>query len=727
MKRGLSVCLMATLFQFANAQINISSTTTAYTQNFNTLATRGNSATMPAGWLLLETGANANTTYTANAGATTTGNTYSYGTGTAVDRALGMLGSSTLSSQVGASFRNTTGQAITSLTISFTGEQWRTGAINRLDKLDMQYSLNATSLANGTWTDVNELDFNSVVTNSVAARDGNQAANRRSITHTISGLNIAVNGIFFIKWKEFDATGAEDGLAIDDMSIRAGATPVLDVTAPVITTLSPAHNSINQSISGSLSLTFNEAVSKGTGLVLIKKTSDNALVQSIDVTNANVSVNGSTITIPYTGLSGGTSYWVEIPSGTIKDLAGNIFAGLTNAASWSFSTAAVPAGNTIKVVNWNIEWFGGTLGPADDNLQQANVLKAMQFMNADIYALGEIVSVARLQNIVSQLPGYAFTVADFCSASTNATGCANDQKLAFVYKTSTVRKLNARGMLRVNGSLNASYNWSNGRFPYLMDAEILSNNGVYPVQFIAIHAKANTADFITSYNRRKAGAMELRDSLVIRNPTGNWVVLGDYNDDLDRTITTQLAPDTTSSYISFLQEPSFRNITLPLSNSGQRSTVSYPDVIDHVTISDEMNRFYVNNSARILRTEMETLIAGYGTSTSDHYPVQTEYIFDGIPVRNGVNNLISNEKNAALSAKAWVNGQQLYVMADGLKSQLAQMRLINSQGSQLSIKQSAPVSGKAQVVFQTQQLSGGIYLIQIVDGKENITIKVMIH
>jgi hypothetical protein len=158
--------------------------------------------------------------------------------------------------------------------------------------------------------------------------------------------------------------------------------------------------------------------------------------------------------------------------------------------------------------------------------------------------------------------------------------------------------------------------------------------------------------------------------------------------------------------------------------------VSYPDVIDHVTISDKMNRFYVNNSARILRTEMETLIAGYGTSTSDHYPVQTEYIFDGIPVRNSLNSLNSllrSEKNIALSAKAWVNGQQLYVIADGLKSQLAQMRLINPQGSQLSIKQSAPVSGKAQVVFQTQQLSGGIYLIQVVDGKENLTIKVMIH
>ena len=718
---------MSLLYQLASAQINISSTTTAYTQNFNTLAVRGNSSTMPAGWLLLETGTNANTTYTANAGATTTGNTYSYGSGTTADRALGMLGSSTLSAQVGATFRNTTGQTITSLTVSFTGEQWRTGAVNRLDKLDMQYSLNATSLANGTWTDVNELDFNSIINNTVAARDGNQAANRRTITHTISGLNISVNSVFHLKWKEFDASGAEDGLAIDDVSIRAGAVPIQDITPPVITTLAPANNSINQSSSGNLTLTLSEPVAKGTGNVLIKNTSNNTTVQSIDVTNPTVTVSGSTITIPYTGLSGGTSYWVEIPNGTFRDLAGNNFTGLTSAVNWTFSTAQASIGNTIKVVNWNIEWFGGSLGPTDDNLQQANVLKAMQFMNADIYALGEIVNVPRLQTIVSQLPGYAFSVADFCSASTNATGCANDQKLAFVYKTSTVRKLHARGMLRVNGSLNASYNWSNGRFPYLMDAEVLSNNGVHPVQFIAIHAKANTADFITSYNRRKAGAMELRDSLVIRNPAGNWVVLGDYNDDLDRTITTQLAPDTTSSYISFLLEPSFRNITLPLSRSGQRSTVSYPDVIDHVTISDEMNRYYVNNSARILRNEMETLIAGYGTSTSDHYPVQSEYIFDGIPVRNSQNKLAPSEKNLSLSAKAWVSGQLLHVTADGLKSQLAQMRLINPQGSQLSLKQSAPVSGKAQALFQTEQLSRGIYLVQVIDGNDKLTIKVMIH
>jgi endonuclease/exonuclease/phosphatase family metal-dependent hydrolase/methionine-rich copper-binding protein CopC len=728
MKRGLSTCLTALLFNFLHAQINISSTNSAYTQNFNTLVVRNSSAVLPTGWVLLETGTNANTTYTANAGATTTGNTYSYGTGTTTERALGALGSSTLSSQWGASFRNNTGQVITSLQISFTGEQWRTGAINRTDKLDMQFSTNATSLSNGTWTDVNELDFSSVTITSVGAKNGDLAANRRLLTHTVNGLNIPANALFFIKWKEFDATGAEDGLAIDDFSLKAGATPIIDVTAPIILSNTPANNSVGNPLSGNLTIAFNETVSKGTGDILIKKTADNSIAATLPVSSATVTITNTQVTIPYAGLTASTSYWVEISAGAFKDLSANNFNGQLNASTWTFTTASTtPVGNSIKVVNWNIEWFGGALGPTDDNVQQSNVLKAMQYMNADIYALGEIVSVPRLQSIVSQLPGYAFTVADFCSASTNATGCANDQKLAFVYKTASINKLNARGMLRVNASLNASYNWSNGRFPYLLDAQVNGTNGWYPVQFIAIHAKANTADFITSYNRRKAGAAELRDSLVIRNPTGNWAVLGDFNDDLDRTITTQMAPDTASSYISFLQEPSFRNITLPLSRAGLRSTVSYPDIIDHVTISDEMNRYYVANSARILRTEMETLIPGYGTTTSDHYPVMTEYIFDGLVAVNS--KLPSNgvQKPEPFQTRVFVSGQYINVYADGLGIQDAQFSLINISGSRLSRQTVQPVQGRANVVFPTHRLSKGVYLIQVMEAGRQVTRKVMIR
>jgi endonuclease/exonuclease/phosphatase family metal-dependent hydrolase len=726
MKKGIIFLLLLLFFYNSNAQVNITNTSTAYSQNFNTLIRTGTSSVLPVGWTLLESGTNANTLLTANAGTSTTGDTYSYGTGTNTDRALGMLGSGTLSSQYGVSFRNSTGQTLTSLVVRYTGELWRTGAASRQDKIDVQLSNNATSLATGTWVDINELDFLAPTTTTVGAKNGNQAASRRVIQFTINGLSIQANSVFFLKWKEFDATGAEDGLAIDDLTVSFGAA-IVDLNPPVISSLTPVNGSNNQATSGNLTMTFNENVVKGSGDILIKRVSDNGIAATIPVTNAGVTVANNVVTIPYSGLIAGTQYWVEMPSGIFRDASNNAFAGINTSTGWSFTTANAVVASTFKVVNWNIEWFGGSLGPTDNNLQQANVLRAMQQMNADVYALGEIVNVTNLQAVVNAMPGYTFILADFCSASTNATGCRSDQKLAFVYKTSTVTRLNHRGVMRVGGSVNASYNWSNGRFPFLMEADVLSNGLTNRVQFIALHAKANTADFITSYNRRKAGASELRDSLVLRNPTGNWIVLGDYNDDLDRTITSQVAPDTTSSYISFLNEPSFVNVTLPLSLAKQRSTVSFPDVIDHVTISNEMNRFYIANSARILRTEMESLIPSYGTTTSDHYPVMTEYLFSQAIANSTVDNGFSAEEKSPFKTKALQSGFELQVFVEGLTDVKTTLNLVDLQGRSTSSFSGMPIAGKIKATFNTQNLSKGIYVVNIQNGARQSTLKMMVR
>jgi endonuclease/exonuclease/phosphatase family metal-dependent hydrolase len=726
MKKGIILIAYLLFINISYAQFNLTNTATVYSQNFNTLNVRGTSSVLPLGWAILETGTNANTLLTANAGTSTTGDTYSYGTGTNTDRALGMLGSSTLSSQFGISFRNSTGQTLTSLVVRYTGELWRTGAVNRQDKIDVQFSTNATSLATGTWVDINELDFLAPTTTSVGSKNGNQTANRRVVQFTINGLSIPANAVFYLKWKEFDASGAEDGLAIDDLNISFGASTV-DLSPPIVSSLTPVNGSSNQAISGNLTMAFNESIVKGTGNILIKKVSDNSIAATIPVSNTSVIIANNVVTIPYSGLTAGTQYWVEMPAGAFRDASSNAFAGFSSSTSWSFTTANAVVTSTFKVVNWNIEWFGGSLGPTDNNLQQANVLRAMQQMNADIYALGEIVNEATLQAVVNAMPGYAFILADFCSASTNATGCRSDQKLAFVYKTSTVTRLNHRGVMRVGGSPNASYNWSNGRFPFLMEADVVSNGLTNRIQFISIHAKANTADFITSYNRRKAAATELRDSLVLRNPTGNWIVLGDYNDDLDRTITTQIAPDVTSSYSSFLAEPSFIKITLPLSLAGQRSTVNYPDVIDHVTISDEMNRFYVANSARILRTEMESLIPSYGTTTSDHYPVISEYLFSQAITNSGLNNGFSTEEKLPFKAKALQSGFELQIFVDGLTDVKTSLTLVDLQGRSTSSYKGMPVDGKIKATFNTQNLTKGIYVVNIQNGARQSTLKVLVR
>ncbi|MBE9122306.1 hypothetical protein IQ269_16215 [Tychonema sp. LEGE 07199] len=219
----------------------INLTATTYTQNFNTLANSGSTSnSMPTGWEFLESGLSANTTYGINDGTSGTGNTYSYGTGINTERSLGGLRSNALTPTFGVGFTNNTGSTIASLSLNYFGEQWRLGNANRTDRLDFQYSLDATSVPTGNWTDFDSLDFSSLVTTgSVRSLDGNAAANRTNLTGTISGLNIANGQTFYLRWQDFDASGADDGLAIDDFSLTPNIAP---------TNLSLSTSSINENV-----------------------------------------------------------------------------------------------------------------------------------------------------------------------------------------------------------------------------------------------------------------------------------------------------------------------------------------------------------------------------------------------------------------------------------------------------------------------------------------------
>ncbi len=250
-------------------QISITSTGTPFSENFNTLAATGTSGTLPSGWAFLETGTNANTTYAASTGSDAGGNTYSYGATANAERALGTLLSGSLTPIIGASFTNNSGANITSLTIVYTGEQWRLGTLSRIDKLDFQYSLDATSLNTGTFTDVDNLDFIApVTTGTIGALNGNAAPNQTLISFEITGLNIAVGSSFWIRWTDPNASSADDGLAIDDFSITANGTPLSPCLAPTAQPtaliLTPAINSISGSFTAASPVADNYLVVRST-------------------------------------------------------------------------------------------------------------------------------------------------------------------------------------------------------------------------------------------------------------------------------------------------------------------------------------------------------------------------------------------------------------------------------------------------------------------------------
>lgn len=334
----------------------------------------------------------------------------------------------------------------------------------------------------------------------------------------------------------------------------------------------------------------------------------------------------------------------------------------------NFTGTSIDPAKTLDIVNWNIEWFGSTtFGPTNDSLQQENVKKVLQNVGADLYALVEIVDTARLGNIVRSMPGYSFVVSNFGSHSNPTVSgdgpLSEAQKLGFVYKTSMFSNVSTTPLLNLTTNTAADaasinyQNWSSGRYPFMMSTDVTLNGITKNIKFIVIHAKANTSPTTTSYNRRRDGADSLHKFLSATYPTDNIMILGDFNDDLDSTITAGITPRITS-YSSFVNDSvDYPAITLDLSRAGKKSTINYNDMIDHVVVSNEMRPYYMEGSVNVL-TDVTSLIANYGTTTTDHYPVYSRYAFDAaiLPVKLVEFNAVKNQTSVDLT---WKTAQEV--------------------------------------------------------------------
>ena len=228
MKRVLSALLTACVGLAAlptHGQVSLASLGIAYTENFDTLSNSASLTTgnLTNGWLMTESGGGArdNEQYAVGTGASNTGDTYSFGAAGSTERALGGLRSGSLIPVFGVQFVNNTGETITSLDISYVGEMWRLGTAARTDRLDFEYSLDAVSLSSGAWTNVAALGFWSPNAVTVGATDGNAASSRTVVASSIGGLAVANGAVVTIRWTDVDASGADDGLAVDEFRLTA--------------------------------------------------------------------------------------------------------------------------------------------------------------------------------------------------------------------------------------------------------------------------------------------------------------------------------------------------------------------------------------------------------------------------------------------------------------------------------------------------------------------------
>ena len=154
--------------------------------------------------------------------------------------------------------------------------------------------------------------------------------------------------------------------AVTDLNFVTTAAP--DTTNPTLSAITPADDASNIAVDANLVLTFNESVNKGTGNIVIYKTSDNSVIETINVTSNQVTVSGNVVIInPSVTLANNTGHYIQIAATAFDDLSGNSYAGIANNSSFSFTTiaaadtanptlsSAVPADNATGVtLNANI-------------------------------------------------------------------------------------------------------------------------------------------------------------------------------------------------------------------------------------------------------------------------------------------------------------------------------------------------------------------------------------
>ncbi len=215
-------------FSGSDLQAQYSLTGSSYSQSFDDLGTGslsavtnrhlGNFNSNLNGWYFFESGTNANNNITAGAGGGSGGDTYNFGVASGTDRTLGGLQSGSLIPSWGFWFTNNTGREIRALDISYTGQTWRIGGTNRSDRIDFGYSSTATSLDAGVWTDFDALDY----ANPAAAATGSGSVlHTANISSSITALSIASGASFFIRWTDFNATGSDDGMGVNNFSLTA--------------------------------------------------------------------------------------------------------------------------------------------------------------------------------------------------------------------------------------------------------------------------------------------------------------------------------------------------------------------------------------------------------------------------------------------------------------------------------------------------------------------------
>jgi hypothetical protein len=358
----------------------------------------------------------------------------------------------------------------------------------------------------------------------------------------------------------------------------------------------------------------------------------------------NVNFGSNVIVSQTEALAGKTIYARFAPTSKALSLSGSLTITATglNQEIGLFTGSSLPKSETFDIVSYNLEFFGSNVigstgsefGPIDDALQIENVAKVMNKLNADVYVVQEVSDEPSLDLLIQKISINGKTFDKSISPAWSYSFAPADplfpvQKLVVLYNTQTTKVNKTRVMfsdlynnIRAGNTTLPNYPGSSssffasGRLPYLVNVETNINGVKKEINLIDLHGRANSGTDISKYNMRKYDAEFLKDSLDAEYPNANFMILGDYNDDVDVSVISPYP----SSYQKMVEDTDRYNaLTIEISKAGAYSYLGSGGFLDHIIVSNELTNDYVPNSVAVYDPRLD--IANYVNTTSDHGPV----------------------------------------------------------------------------------------------------------
>ncbi len=170
-------------------------------------------------------------------------------------------------------------------------------------------------------------------------------ASHSSTIHDVSSQSERMRGFIFVDNSTVQSMGYAAKIFITD-DIDDSSNPENIVyeyyinSNPTLSSCSPSDGATGVGLNDNIVLTFNEIVDVESGNIVIKKSSDDSIFETIDVTESKVTGSGTTEIIinPSETYDIDTGYYITIASSAFDDVDSGSYAGINDSTTCNFNT-----------------------------------------------------------------------------------------------------------------------------------------------------------------------------------------------------------------------------------------------------------------------------------------------------------------------------------------------------------------------------------------------------